>query len=48
LDGHLIIKPISKPHYKLSDLLAKCDATAKMAEEDKQWLDAPCIGNEIL
>lgn len=48
LDGRLIIKPISKPHYKLSDLLAKCDATSKMTEEDKQWLDAPCIGNEIL
>ena len=47
-DGLLIIKPISKPQYTLSDLLAECNATVKMNEEDKQWLDAPCIGNEMI
>jgi antitoxin ChpS len=48
LDGRLIVKPILKPNYKLADLLAKCDAAAKMPEEDRQWLDAPCVGNEVL
>ena len=47
-DGLLIIKPISKPQYTLSDLLAECNATVKMNEEDKQWLDAPYIGNEMI
>ncbi|WP_280790334.1 AbrB/MazE/SpoVT family DNA-binding domain-containing protein [Polynucleobacter sphagniphilus] len=46
--GQLIVKPITKPIYKLSDLLAKCDTSAKKAEEDKRWIGAPRMGNEIL
>ncbi|CAM3791687.1 hypothetical protein [Polynucleobacter antarcticus] len=25
LEGRLVVKPITKPKYKLADLLAKCD-----------------------
>jgi len=32
----------------LVDLLAKCDAKAKMPKEDQQWLDLTPVGNEIL
>jgi antitoxin ChpS len=43
-----VVKPITKPKYQLIDLLAKCDAKAKMPKEDKQWLDLAPVGNEIL
>ena len=48
LEGRLVVKPITKPKYKLADLLAKCDVNAKMPKEDKQWLELPPVGNEIL
>ena len=48
LEGHLVVKPITKPKYKLEDLLAKCDPKAKMPKEDKEWLEFISIGNEIL
>ncbi|MDP3622107.1 MAG: AbrB/MazE/SpoVT family DNA-binding domain-containing protein [Polynucleobacter sp.] len=48
LEGQLVVKPITKPKYKLADLLAKCDPKAKMPKEDKEWLDLNPVGNEIL
>lgn len=48
LEGQLVVKPITKPQYQLTDLLAKCDAKAKMPKEDQQWLDLTPVGNEIL
>ena len=48
LEGRLVIQPITKPKYKLADLLARCDAKAKMPKEDKKWLEIAPVGNEIL
>ena len=48
LEGRLVVKPITKPQYNLADLLARCDAHAKMPKKDKQWLDLAPVGNEIL
>ena len=48
LEGRLVVKPITKHQYNLADLLARCDAHAKMPKEDKQWLDLAPVGNEIL
>ena len=48
LEGRLVVKPITKPQYNLADLLARCDAHAKMPKVDKQWLDLAPVGNEIL
>jgi antitoxin ChpS len=35
LEGYLVVKPVPKPKYTLADLLAQCDAKAKMFNEDK-------------
>ena len=48
LEGRLVVKPITKPKYNLTDLLVKCDANAKMPKEDKKWLELTPVGNEIL
>jgi antitoxin ChpS len=48
LEGRLVVKPITKPKYKLADLLAKCNAKAKMPKEDQHWLELAPVGNEIL
>ena len=48
LEGHLVVRPITKSKYKLTDLLAKCDTKAKMPREVKQWLELVPVGNEIV
>ena len=47
-EGRLVVKPISKPRYTLANLLAQCDAKAKMSKEDQRWLELDPVGNEIL
>ena len=46
--GRLIIQPKERPHYSLDQLLAQCDKNAPLSEEDRVWLDAKPIGNELL
>lgn len=47
-DGRLVIVPIVKPRYSLEELIAQCDPSAEMSEEDREWLDAKPIGKELL
>lgn len=47
-NGRLIIEPQKRPRYSLQELLAQCNAQAEMSEEDREWLDAPAAGKEIL
>lgn len=37
-----------KGRYSLADLVAQCDPTAPLSEEDKAWLDAPGTGREAI
>ena len=47
-DGRLIVAPRTWPSYSLGELLAQCDADAPADDEDRDWLDAPRVGNELL
>ncbi|MBB4142837.1 AbrB/MazE/SpoVT family DNA-binding domain-containing protein [Rhizobium rhizoryzae] len=47
-DGRLIVEPAAKPNYTLEELLAQCDPEAAPPAEDREWLDAEPVGNELL
>ncbi|MDV2900629.1 antitoxin ChpS [Grimontella sp. AG753] len=47
-NGCLIIEPQKRPHYSLEELLAQCDPHAEISAEDRQWIDAPAAGKELL
>ncbi|ECM9661229.1 PbsX family transcriptional regulator, partial [Salmonella enterica subsp. enterica serovar Infantis] len=47
-NGCLIIEPQKRPRYSLEELLAQCDPHAEMSDEDREWMDAPAVGKEIL
>lgn len=47
-NGCLIIEPQKRPRYSLEELLAQCDPHAETSEEDREWIDAPTVGKEIL
>ena len=47
-DGRLIIEPQPRPRYSLVDLLAQCDASAEATDEDRAWIGANPVGDELL
>jgi antitoxin ChpS len=47
-NDRLIIEAVKKPSYQLDDLLSQCNPDAPISEEDKEWLNAPSVGREII
>lgn len=47
-DGKLVAVPKARPKYTLEELLAQCDLDAPLTSEDREWMDAPPVGQEIL
>jgi antitoxin ChpS len=49
LDGErLVIESSSKPRYTLAELLATSDYSQVPSESDREWIDSPEIGRELL
>ena len=47
-NGRLIVEPRKRPIYSLDELLAQCDATDTPSAEDRAWIEANPVGNELL
>lgn len=47
-EGRLIVVPRTRPRHTLEELLAQCDETASADDEDRAWLEAKPLGNELL
>lgn len=46
--GKLIITPVTNIEYDLDDLLRNCPKEAiQLNDEDREWLNAKPVGNEI-
>jgi len=46
--GRLIVEPQPRPRYTLDELLAQCDSSAELTQEDGEWLEAKPVGGELL
>jgi antitoxin ChpS len=44
--GRLVIEPELKKKYTLQELLAQCDASAPVSDEDKTWTSSAAGGEE--
>jgi antitoxin ChpS len=47
-DGRLVVDPQPKPRYTLEELLASSDFSQPLTQEDREWLDAPPVGGEVI
>ena len=47
-NGRLVIEPAPRLRYTLDDLLAQCDVSQELSQQDQEWLDAKPLGNELL
>jgi len=47
-DGKLLIEPAPRPRYTLAELLASSDYTSPQPPDEREWVDAPPVGRELL
>lgn len=45
-NGRLIVDPQPRPRFTLEELLAQCDASASLTDEDRSWIDDGPRGTE--
>lgn len=49
VDGErLVVDPRVKPRYTLDELLSASDYSQPQAPEEREWVDAPPVGRELL
>jgi antitoxin ChpS len=46
--GCLVINPSPRPRYTLAELLAASDYSQPPPVEEREWVDAPAVGGELL
>ena len=46
--GRLVVETSPKPRYSLAELLAASDYSEAPSPQEREWLDAPAVGKEIL
>ena len=47
-NGRLIIEPNPRPRYTLAELLAASDYSQPQPAGEREWVDAPAVGGELL
>ncbi|MES2772394.1 MAG: antitoxin [Pseudomonadota bacterium] len=47
-DGCLVINPRPRPRYTLAELLAASDYSQPQTLEEREWIDAPTVGKELI
>jgi antitoxin ChpS len=46
--GRLIVEPHPRPRYTLAELLAASDYSGPQPPEEREWVDAPTAGRELI
>ena len=46
--GCLLVKPNPCPRYTLAELLAASDYSKPQPADEREWVDAPAVGGELL
>jgi len=44
----LVVDPHPRPRYSLAELLAASDYSQTPPAEEREWVDAPAVGGELL
>lgn len=46
--GRLVVEPNPRPRYTLAELLAASDYSQPQPPEEREWIDAPAVGRELI
>jgi antitoxin ChpS len=45
-NGRLVVEPQGRPRYTMAELLAVSDYSQAQPPEEREWVDAPAVGDE--
>lgn len=45
-NGRLVVEPIARPRYTMAELLIASDYSQPQPPAEREWVDAPAVGNE--
>lgn len=46
--GQLVIDPKPRRRYTMTELLAASDYSQSQSPEEREWVDAPAVGDELI
>ena len=46
--GRLVVEPMPRSRYTLAELLASSDYSQPQPPQEREWVDAPAVGGELL
>ena len=46
--GRMVVEPPSRPRYTLAELLAASDYAQPQPQEEREWIEAPAVGRELI
>ena len=46
--NRLVVETQTRPRYTMAELLAASDYTQPQPPEEREWVDAPAVGREII
>ena len=47
-NGRLVVEPQARPRYTMAELLAASDYSQPEPPEEREWVDAPAVGGELI
>ena len=47
-NNRLVIRPQLRPSYTLDELLAASDYSQAPSAEEREWIDSPAVGHELI
>ena len=47
-NGRLVVEPQPRHRYTLAELLAASDYSQLQPPEEREWVDAPAVGDELI
>lgn len=47
-DGRLVVEPKPRPRYTLAELLAASDYSQPQSAQEREWVDTPAVGGELV
>jgi antitoxin ChpS len=47
-NGRLVVEAKPRPRYTLEELLAESDYSKPLTAEEREWIDAPAAGGELI
>jgi len=47
-NDRLIIEPAARPRYTMAELLAASDYSGPQPADEREWVDSPAVGGELV